>query len=77
MGDGAGNKDYSIRMKTYADTKIYEVSAVINDKSFWLVCPDTKKADDIKFTMPIALKRVILIEDFELEDPINDEEIPR
>ena len=69
-----GEKEFSRRLKVFADTEVYEVSSVINDKSFYFVCPDTKSADDIKFTLPITLDRLILIEDFELEDPINPEE---
>ena len=69
-----GEKEFSKRLKTYADTKVYEVSKVIGDKSFYLVCPDTKSDEEIKFTLPITLERLILIEGFELEDPINPEE---
>ena len=53
---------------------VEEVSSVIGDKSYYLVCPDTKSDELIKFSMPVALERLILIEDFELEDPVNPEE---
>ena len=69
-----GEKEYSKRLKVYADTKVYEVSSVINDKLFHLVCQDAKTDDGIKFSMPVALDRLILIGDFELEDPIDPEE---
>ena len=74
VGNDQGNKDFSKRLKTYADTKVYEVSSVMGDKSYRLVDPDTKSDEEIKFTQPIALERLILIENFELEEPINVEE---
>jgi len=72
--DSEGEKQTSKRLKTYADTKVYEVERVQNEKSFYLICPDTRNADKILFSQPVALDRLILIEDFAMEDPINAEE---
>jgi hypothetical protein len=72
--DSEGEKQTSKRLKTYADTKVYEVERVQNEKSFYIICPDTRNADKIMFSQPVALDRLIHIEDFEMEDPVNAEE---